>query len=138
MIKYFSKQYHKILHSLADKFGITISTLCIIECTLRPVLLTVLSLGSVSGVFHYIFALLVIPASGTGVFNALKSHRNVFVISLLIVGALLILYASFFLGHDDHGTIFHPDLHLILIYAGGIALISGHLLNYKLCKVCAI
>lgn len=135
----FDKLEHNKLHGI-DKTGITVSTLCLIECTLRPVILTALAISNVGGIIHDLLALLVIPVSGYAVYKAWKSHRDPLVISLLSVGTLLIVFSSLFLGHShehDHAG-FELNLHLLLVIAGGLSLITAHVLNTRYCNSCTV
>lgn len=135
----FDKLEHNKLHGI-DKTGITVSTLCLIECTLRPVILTALAISNVGGIIHDLLALLVIPVSGYAVYKAWKSHRDPLVISLLSVGTLLIVFSSLFLGHPhehDHSG-FELNLHLLLVIAGGLSLITAHVLNTRYCNSCTV
>jgi ABC-type multidrug transport system permease subunit len=135
----FDHTEHNKIHNL-DKTGITVSTLCLIECTLRPVILTALALNNVGGFLHYLLAFLVVPVSGYAAYKAWISHRNPFVISLLTLGTLFIVFSSFVLGHShesDHAG-FELNLHLIMVLVGGISLIIAHLLNTKYCNSCSI
>lgn len=135
----FDKLEHNKLHGI-DKTGITVSTLCLIECTLRPVILTALAISNIGGIIHDLLALLVVPVSGYAVYKAWKSHRDPLVISLLSIGTFLIVFSSLFLGHaheHDHAG-FELNLHLLLVIAGGITLITAHVLNTKYCSACTI
>ncbi len=135
----FNKIEHNKIHNV-DKTGITVSTLCLIECTLRPVILTALALNNVGGILHDLLAFLVVPVSGYAIYKAWISHRNPFIISLLTIGTILIVSSSLLLGHAheaDHGG-FELNLHLILVIIGGLSLITAHLLNTKYCNSCAV
>lgn len=135
----FDKLEHNKLHNI-DKTGITVSTLCLIECTLRPVILTALAISNIGGILHDLLALLVVPVSGYAVYKAWRSHRDPLVIALLTVGTALIVFSSLFLGHShehDHSG-FELSLHLILVIAGGVSLITAHVLNTRYCSSCTV
>lgn len=135
----FNHLEHNKIHNI-DKTGITVSTLCLIECTLRPVILTALALNNVGGFLHDLLALLVIPVSGYAVYKAWISHRNPFIISLLAIGTILIVSSSLLLGdaHDHGHSGFELNTHLIMVIAGGISLITAHIMNTKYCNSCAV
>ncbi|KAB2907548.1 MAG: MerC domain-containing protein [Ignavibacteriales bacterium] len=134
----FEKIEHHKYHGI-DKTGITISTLCLIECTLRPVILTALAISGAGGFLHDLLAFLVVPVSAYTIRKAWRSHRDSLVIALLSIGTLLIVLSTILLGHShehDH-TGFELNLHLLLVVAGGISLITAHILNAKYCNSCA-
>lgn len=135
----FNHLEHNKIHNI-DKTGITVSTLCLIECTLRPVILTALALNNVGGFLHDLLALLVIPVSGYAVYKAWISHRNPFIIVLLAIGTILIVSSSLLLGdaHDHGHSGFELNTHLIMVIAGGVSLITAHIMNTKYCNSCTV
>jgi MerC mercury resistance protein len=108
----------KTATSLYDILGISSATICLLHCLVFP-LLTVLPLGiSHNSFIDLIFAII-------GVFAILKSIKksNLLVISIMIISMALIwmnVLSELFL-----------DIHLDLIFPGGIGMILGHSLNYK-------
>jgi hypothetical protein len=104
------------------------------------VILTALALNNAGGILHALLAFLVVPVSGYAIYKAWKSHKNPFIISLLSLGTVLIVFSSLFLGHAheaDHAG-FELNLHLLLVVAGGVSLITAHIMNTKYCNSCTI
>lgn len=104
--------------SFYDILGISSATICLVHCLVFP-LLTILPLGlSHNPYIDVIFATI-------GLFAILKiiKKSNLFVVSILIISMALIwisVLSELFL-----------DIHLDLIFIGGIGMIIGHLLNYR-------
>lgn len=109
----------KTTSSFYDILGISSATICLVHCLIFP-LLTILPLGlSHNPIIDLLFALI-------GLFAILKITKKstLLVSSILIVSMSLIwisVLADLFL-----------EIHLDLIYFGGIGMIIGHLINYKL------
>nr|WP_315223493.1 MerC domain-containing protein [uncultured Flavobacterium sp.] len=108
----------KTVVPIYDLLGISSATICLVHCLIFP-LLSMLPLG----LTHNPFIDLVCAA--IGLFAILKSIKksNLLVATVLIISmtaiVISILYEIFF------------DVHLKLIYWGGIGMIIGHFLNYK-------
>jgi hypothetical protein len=104
-----------------DILGISSATICLVHCLVFP-LLTILPLGiSHNPVIDLIFATL-------GLFAIIKiiNKSSLLISAVLIISMALIwisVLAELFL-----------DIHLDLIFIGGIGMIIGHLLNYKMHK----
>ncbi|MCY1455532.1 MerC mercury resistance protein [compost metagenome] len=111
----------KISTSFYDILGISSATICLVHCLIFP-LLTILPLGlSHNPIIDLLFA-------SIGLFAILKITKksSLLVSSILIVSMSLIwisILVDLFL-----------EIHLDLIYFGGIGMITGHLINYKLHK----
>ncbi|MEN2486556.1 MerC domain-containing protein [Flavobacterium sp. B11] len=111
----------KISTSFYDILGISSATICLVHCLIFP-LLTILPLGlSHNPIIDLLFA-------SIGLFAILKIIKKsaLLVSSILVVSMALIwisILAELFL-----------EIHLDLIYFGGIGMIIGHLINYKLHK----
>jgi len=109
----------KTTTSFYDILGISSATICLVHCLIFP-LLTILPLGlSHNPVIDLVFA-------STGLIAILKITKksSLLVSSILIVSMSLIwisILSELFL-----------EIHLDLIYFGGIGMIIGHLINYKL------
>ena len=104
-----------------DVLGISSATICLVHCLIFP-LITILPLGlSHNPVIDLFFA-------SIGLFAIFKITKKstLFVSSILIVSMSLIwvsILSELFL-----------EIHLDLIYFGGIGMIIGHLINYKMHK----
>ncbi len=110
-----------ITSSFYDILGISSATICLVHCLVFP-LLTILPLGLIHNpIIDLIFA-------SIGLFAIFKITKksSLFISSILIVSMSLIwvsILSEIFL-----------EIHLDLIYFGGIGMIIGHLINYKLHK----
>ncbi|CAD0001856.1 MULTISPECIES: MerC domain-containing protein [Flavobacterium] len=104
-----------------DILGLSTATICLVHCLIFP-LLTILPFGlNHNPVIDLLFALIGVFA----IFKIIKKS-SVLVSSILVVSMSLIWISI--LGE----MIF--EIHIDLIYLGGIGMIIGHLLNYKLHK----
>ncbi len=111
----------KISTSFYDILGISSATICLVHCLIFP-LLTILPLGlSHNPIIDLLFASL-------GLFAILKiiKKSSLLVSSILVVSMALIWISVL--------TELFVEIHLDLIYFGGIGMIIGHLINYKLHK----
>lgn len=104
-----------------DILGISSATICLVHCLVFP-LLTILPLGiSHNPVIDLVFAT-------AGLFAILKIIKK----STLLISAILII--SMALIWISVLTELFLDIHLDLIFIGGVGMIIGHLLNYKMHK----
>jgi len=104
-----------------DILGISSATICLVHCLVFP-LLTILPLGlSHNPIIDLLFATI-------GLFAILKIIKK----SSLLISAILII--SMALIWISVLTELFLDIHLDLIFIGGIGMITGHLLNYKMHK----
>ncbi|OCB69601.1 MerC mercury resistance protein [Flavobacterium piscis] len=104
-----------------DILGISSATICLVHCLVFP-LLTILPLGlSHNPIIDLLFATI-------GLFAILKIIKK----SSLLISAILII--SMALIWISVLTELFLDIHLDLIFIGGIGMIIGHLLNYKMHK----
>lgn len=104
-----------------DILGISSATICLVHCLVFP-LLTILPLGlSHNPIIDFLFATI-------GLFAILKIIKK----SSLLISAILII--SMALIWISVLTELFLDIHLDLIFIGGIGMIIGHLLNYKMHK----
>lgn len=109
----------KISTSFYDILGISSATICLVHCLIFP-LLTILPLGLTHNPgIDLLFASL-------GLFAILKIIKKS---SLLVSSVLLVSMALIWIGILI--DLFF-EIHLNLIYFGGIGMIIGHLINYKL------
>ncbi|MGN7812535.1 MerC domain-containing protein [Flavobacterium sp. 22076] len=108
----------KTTSSFYDILGISSASICLIHCLIFPIL-TILPLGiSHNPIIDLVFA-------SIGLFAILKITKksNLLVSSILIVSICLIWISIL--------TDIFLEIHLDLIYFGGIGMITGHLINYK-------
>lgn len=111
----------KITTSFYDILGISSATICLVHCLIFP-LLTILPLGlSHNPVIDLLFA-------SVGLFAILKIIKK----SSLLVSSILIVSMALIWMSVLSELLF--EIHLDLIYFGGIGMIIGHLTNYKLHK----
>lgn len=104
-----------------DILGISSATICLVHCLVFP-LLTILPLGlSHNPIIDLLFATI-------GLFAILKIIKK----SSLLISAILII--SMALIWISVLTELFLEIHLDLIFIGGIGMIIGHLLNYKMHK----
>jgi len=109
----------KITTSFYDILGISSATICLVHCLIFP-LLTILPLGlSHNPIVDLLFA-------SIGLFAILKIIKK----SSLLVSSILIVSMALIWISILSEILF--DIHLDLIYFGGIGMIIGHLVNYKL------
>ena len=100
-----------------DILGISSATICLIHCFIFP-LLTILPLGLIHNpIIDLFFALI-------GLFAILKIMKK----SSLLVSAVLVVSIGLIWISILSEIIL--EIHLDLIYLGGIGMIIGHLLNY--------
>lgn len=111
----------KITTPFYDILGISSATICLVHCLIFP-LLTILPLG----ISHNPFVDLLFASIGLFAIVKITKKSTLLVSSILIVSMSLIwisILADLFL-----------EIHLDLIYFGGLGMIIGHLINYKLHK----
>jgi len=104
-----------------DILGISSVTICLAHCLVFP-LLTILPLGlSHNPIIDLLFATI-------GLFAILKIiKKSSFLISAILIISMALIWISVV-------TELFLDIHLDLIFIGGIGMIIGHLLNYKMHK----
>ena len=116
--------------SFWDRVGLATSLICIIHCTLTPVLLFFLPiLGSYfeSPIVHIILALVVFPVGIYALYSGFQMHRRR---GILIVG--LIGFVGIGIGLAT------SQLYEELIFTaiGGVLLSVAHVLNLRACRNC--
>ncbi|PTS89608.1 MerC mercury resistance protein [Flavobacterium sp. HMWF030] len=108
----------KTTSSFYDILGISSATVCLVHCLVFP-LLTILPLG----LSHNPFIDLLFASIGLfAIFKIIKKSN------LLVSGILVVSMALIWISVLSELIL---DIHLDLIYFGGIGMIAGHLLNYK-------
>ena len=111
----------KTTSSFYDILGISSATICLVHCLIFP-LLTILPLGLSHNPFVDLFFATI------GLLAILKILKNTpILISAILVISMGLIWISII-------TDIILDIHLDLLYVGGIGMIVGHLLNYKLHK----
>jgi len=104
-----------------DILGISSATICLVHCLIFP-LLTILPLG----ISHNPFIDLLFASVGLFAILKIIKKSSLLVSSVVVVSMGLIwisILAELFL-----------EIHVDLIYFGGIGMVIGHLINYKFHK----
>ena len=123
--------------SLLDRLGVGASVLCLVHCLLTPFLLTgVAAFGSLGGheadlAFHLVVFALALPLALLAAWPGYREHRDRAVLALLGAGVVLLVLS--FVLHDVLGVAGHTALTV----GGSVALVAGHLRNYRLRPRCA-
>ena len=119
-------------HSWVDVFGTTVSIACAIQCTVFPLIVSVLPLiglgfragDGVEKVFLGTSIVLAVGSFGWG----FRYHRQLYIFLILISGFALIFFGRFWV---------HEKFEILFVVSGALVLASGHLLNRRLCRLCA-
>lgn len=111
----------KITTSFYDILGISSAAVCLVHCLIFPIL-TILPLGLIHNpIVDLIFA-------SFGLFAILKIiKKSPVLISAILAVSMGLIWISIL------SDLFY-EIHLDLIYYGGIGMIIGHLINYRLHK----
>jgi hypothetical protein len=123
---------HAVHRSWLDAVGTTVSVACAIHCSLFPLLFTVLPLigwGFLLGdglelVFLITSFVLAVSSFGSG----FRAHRRFCIFTFLLSASVLILMGRLWV---DTGY------EVPLVVSGTLVLAAGHLLNMRLCRLCA-
>ena len=118
--------------SWLDALGTTVSVACAIQCTVFPFIigfLPLLGLGFLAGdgiekVFLATSAVLAVSTFTWG----FRYHRQLYIFLFLISGFALIFFGRFWV---------HEKFEILFVVSGALVLASGHLLNRRLCRLCA-
>jgi hypothetical protein len=107
----------KITTRLYDILGISSASICLVHCLIFP-LLTILPIGLIHNPFiDLMFATI-------GLFAIVKIlKKSTLLISTLLTLSMALIWISVL-------TELFLDIHLDLIFIGGIGMIIGHFLNY--------
>jgi hypothetical protein len=108
----------KTATSFYDILGISSATVCLVHCLIFP-LLAILPLG----LSHNPFIDLLFATIGLFAIFKIITESNLLVSSILMVSMALIWISVL--------SELILEIHLDLIFIGGIGMIIGHLLNYK-------
>ncbi|HEY1196258.1 MerC domain-containing protein [Flavobacterium sp.] len=108
----------KITIPFYDILGISSATICLVHCLIFP-LLTILPLGlSHNPIIDLLFA-------SIGLFAVVKiTKKSTLLVSSILIVSMSLIWISIL-------TDLFLEIHLNLIYFGGIGMIIGHLVNYK-------
>lgn len=102
-----------------DLIGITSSALCLLHCSILPLIMVI-----PVGISHNIYIDLVFLTIGTyPIYKILKNNINIY-IKTLITTSFMLMFLSIIIEHFFH-------IHLYLIHIGSIGLILGHIINFK-------
>lgn len=104
-----------------DILGISSATICLVHCLVFP-LLTILPLG----ISHNPFIDLLFATMGLFAIFKIINKSSLLISTVLIISMALIWISVL--------TELFLDIHLDLIFFGGIGMIIGHLLNYRMHK----
>ncbi len=119
----------------SDKVGILLSALCCIHCMAIPFAM-LLAPGLSSVIDHHAVHLvgftIIVPLGLYAFISKLKVHANKKPLYIGLFGMLLLVASM--LSHDllGHGTAEVLEISFSII--GGMALVSAHILNIRLCK----
>lgn len=112
-----------------DLLGVALSTACLIHCTVLPMVLALLPMfGShfhLDEKWHWILTGLIVPVAFVALITGWSRHHRNVVLYLGGVAMVMILGAPFC--HDVFGHVIEE----IIATAGGLTLISAHLINHK-------
>jgi hypothetical protein len=119
--------------SWVDSLGASVSIACAIQCTLFPLLIGVLPLVGLGflggdGVEKVFLASSMILAVGSFSWG-FRHHKNLYVFLFLISGILLIFTGRVWLEENSEVS---------FVVSGTLVLAAGHLLNRRLCQLCAV
>lgn len=114
-----------------DRLGIAVSAFCLVQCLALPLALVFAPLASVGlfshELFHLVLLAVIVPVSLLAYGLGFLRHRNARMwlpagigFALLIVSAIL-----------EQGHVIGPLWIALLTSSGGVALITGHVLNLR-------
>jgi hypothetical protein len=115
-----------------DLWGLFLSTLCLVHCLLTPVIVLILpslvpNWLRAEGHGHSWFFFGLVFVAGLSVAASFRRHRRWNASAWLVFGLVIVGIATFVLdGNWEYG----------MSLAGSLALLRGHYLNRKYCKLC--
>lgn len=116
--------------SSLDRAGICVSTVCLIQCLLLPVLLVISPLTTLGvfgeEIFHLALLGLIAPISLLAFGLGYRQHRNRRMLTCGLIGLGLVTVSTLF-GHE----LLSPLASALLTSLGGLFLIIGHWLNLR-------
>jgi MerC mercury resistance protein len=115
-----------------DSFGTTISIACAIQCILFPLLIGVLPLVGLSflagdGV-EKIFLLTSITLALASFYFGARYHKHLYILLFLVGGMALIVTGRVWVD---------TNFEIPFVVSGTLILAAGHVLNRRLCRLCA-
>jgi hypothetical protein len=118
--------------SWLDSLGTTVSLACAIQCSLFPLLvgvLPIIGLGFLLGdrleqVFLATSLVLAVSSFGSG----FRAHRRFYIFAFLLSASALILVGRLWVD---------PSYEVPLVVSGTLVLATGHIVNHRLCRLCA-
>ncbi len=111
-----------------DKWGIVLSTACIIHCfavVILPLMLPAVEMFVHSPWVHRIFAALVITTTPLAFIPGYRSHGLKHVLALAVVGLVMILSGVFIDGHVSEWLSHATSI------VGSLLLVSAHVFNIR-------
>lgn len=121
---------------LCDRFGVLVSSLCVVHCILLPLVIiafptvtTALNLSE--DVTHISLLLFLLPATVFAIYSGFKVHKQKAPLVYLGVGLFFVIVGTLFV-HDWLSHQWEP----FIVILGSICLVRGHLLNSHHCKKC--
>ena len=123
----------KSFQAIFDKSAIGLSILCIADCLLVPVLITLLPVVAAIGLgdesFHRLLIVGILPISVVALFLGCRRHRTWSVLLLGTLG-LIILVVTAILGHEILGDFLEKFATVI----GSVFIMLSHFRNFRLCR----
>lgn len=117
-----------------DKLGASASTICLVHCTILPLVLSLFPLLALKMAnFEIAEIILFISAIIFGIFAACygyKKHKGTTPLLLLSSGILCLILGRL---TDNHN---YNIYHIVVMVIAGIFLVCGHFINNKLCNSC--
>lgn len=135
------KLHAVVRHPWVDSLGTMIAVACAIQCAALPVLISLLPFQSLVTLLSFMgpwlllsgglekFLLVTAGALAVGSFSwGFRSHRRFYIFLFLVAAAGLVLI----------GRVWANNWHQIpFVVAGSLVLAVGHVLNRRLCRLCA-
>jgi hypothetical protein len=123
-----------------DKIGMISSLSCAIHCTIMPLVVTMMPIIGLSLLATEEFEwMLLIGSSVMGILSlcfGFKKHKSLKAFSFLSTGLALIVIGRLTHHHYHTFKIFHLDIYILFLLAGGLLVSFSHWLNNKLCSSC--
>jgi hypothetical protein len=121
--------------ALWDRIGISASTLCLIHCLLTPLMMGALPLLNLSGLLdqrvHQVLAVIIVLTCGLALIPGFRRHRRFAPLGVAVLGLALLFSGAFM-----HAPGWGHELEAPLTIAGGVVMVSAHLLNLRFTRRC--
>jgi hypothetical protein len=116
-----------------DAAGFVASLLCAIHCSALPILISLGLIGTNSLAHNHmvdwvVIGLGILIASYSLIGDYIKSHRNLYPLTLAAIGFIFLLVGMI----DHHGWM------LIFSVTGGLIVATSHIINHYLGKACTV